>query len=175
MRTKLALAGLALALACITASARAECRSDVPQAHLIGRGPFCFLGFCLYDAQLWAQRPPYEFDEPFALLLTYRRAIKADTLVDAGIGEIRRLAQAPLPAGTLDAWRADMRRAFNDVAPGDRLCGVFMPGHGARFYTNGTLTAQIDDTAFAVAFFRIWLDPETRAARLRQSLLGARQ
>lgn len=68
-----------------------------------------------------------------------------------------------------------MMRAFNDVGPGDRLCGVFLPGHGARFYTNGTLTAQIDDIAFAIAFFRIWLDPETRAARLRQDLLGERR
>jgi len=172
MRSKLAVAGIALALVCLAPSARAQCRADVPQARLIGQGPFCFLGFCLYDAQLWAQRPPYAFDEPFALLLTYRRAIKADTLVDAGIREIRRLAQAPLPAATLDAWRADMTRAFSDVAPGDRLCGVFIPGHGARFYNNEALTAEINDTDFAVAFFRIWLDPDTRATRLRQSLLG---
>lgn len=172
MRSTLALLGIALALTCLNASADAGCGTDIPQAHLIGEGSFCVLGFCLYDAQLSAEHPPHAFDAPFALLLTYRRTIHADRLVDTGIGEIKRLSPGVLPVMTLDAWRNDMARAFTDVGPGDRLCGVFFPGRGVRFYANGNLTAEIDDPAFAVAFFRIWLDPDTRAPGLRKSLLG---
>jgi hypothetical protein len=171
---RLAFARLAFAtmIACVTGLASAGCREDVPQAHLIGQGPFCIFGFCLYDAQLWAEHPPQAFDAPFALLLTYRRTIKAQRLVDAGMSEIERLTQSPLPAATLIGWRTEMARAFKDVGPGDELCGVFLPGRGARFYANGLLTTEVDDPSFALAFFRIWLDPDTRAARLRKNLLG---
>lgn len=65
--------------------------------------------------------------------------------------EIERFAPAPLPAATLDAWRRDIARAFTDVSRGDVLCGVYLPEHGARFYTNGRLTAEVTDPAFARA------------------------
>jgi hypothetical protein len=175
MRSILVWTVFAFVIGCAATSAGAGCRMDVPQAHLIGQGPFCIFGFCLYDAQLWAARPPQGLDEPFALLLTYRRTIKAQRLVETGLGEIERLAPSPLPAETLDIWRTEMAKAFTDVAPGDQLCGVFLPGRGARFYANGTLTAEVDDPAFAQAFFRIWLDPDTRAASLRKNLLGQSQ
>jgi len=84
------------------------------------------------------------------------------------MGEIERLAQSPLSAATLVGWRKEMRRAFKDVVPGDELCGVFPPGRGARFYADGLLTTEVDDPSFALACFRIWLDPDTRAARLRK-------
>lgn len=166
---------MAAAAACAFASAggTADCRNDVPSGRLIGSGEFCVLGFCLYDAALWANRAPTaNADVPFALTLTYRRTIRAERLVEVGMDEIRRLAPTPLPDATLAAWRADMRRAFQDVGPGDSLCGVYLPGHGARFYANDTLKADIDDPAFAAAFFGIWLDPHTRAERLRRRLLG---
>ncbi|MEK6346806.1 MAG: chalcone isomerase family protein [Burkholderia sp.] len=165
-------AGAACAFAAAAAAAPPDCRNDVPSARLIGSGDFCVLGFCLYDAALWASRAPTTADVPFALALTYRRTIRAERLVKVGMDEIRRLAPAPLPDATLAAWQADMRRAFEDVGPGDSLCGVYLPGHGARFYANGRLKAAIDDPAFAAAFFGIWLDPHTRAERLRRRLLG---
>lgn len=175
MRLVFARVAVATMIGCVTGPASAGCREDVPQAHLIGQGPFCIFGFCLYDAQLWAEHPPQAFDEPFALLLTYRKTIKAQRLVDAGMGEIERLSQPPLPPATLIGWRKEMARAFKDVGPGDELCGVFLPGRGARFYANGLLTTEVDDPSFALAFFRIWLDPDTRAARLRKNLLGVSQ
>lgn len=147
-------------------------RDDVAPAQRIGAGEFCVLGFCLYDAELWAARADSGFDAPFALRLTYRRAIRRERLVAVGLDEIERLAAAPLPAATRTAWRDDMARAFGDVAAGDTLCGVYLPGKGARFYANDRLTAEIDDPAFARAFFGIWLDPRTRARALRMHLLG---
>ncbi len=85
---------------------------------------------------------------------------------------VKCLVNETLPAATRDAWRADIARAFTDVARGDVLCGVYLPDQGARFYTNGRLTADIPDPVFARAFFDIWLDPRTRAQSLRRQLLG---
>lgn len=153
-------------------AAHAACRNDIAEVKLIGQGEFCIMGFCLYHAQLLAQRPQEGFTAPFALSLTYKRNIKGSRLVDAGIDEIRRQASTPVPVETLNAWRADMTRAFPDVAPGDEICGVFIPHKGVRFYSNGTLRSEIDDPGFAEAFFNIWLAPNTRASSLRRALLG---
>jgi hypothetical protein len=61
-----------------------------------------------------------------------------------------------------------------DVREGDQLTGVYLPGHGARFYIGGQLLADVEDASFARAFFSIWLDPRTRDADLRAHLLGVR-
>lgn len=156
----------------MSSTASAGWREDVAPAPLRGEGRFCFIGFCLYDAQLWSAHDPLRFDTPFALVLTYRRAIARERLVDSGIDEMRRLAASPLPEATLSRWRAHMRQAFIDVKPGDSLSGVFLPGRGARFYANGRLMVQVDDPQFARAFFDIWLHADTRAAALRRRLLG---
>ncbi|EMD9442392.1 MULTISPECIES: chalcone isomerase family protein [Burkholderia] len=164
-----------LALAAVLSAAPeagARCVDEVASARMIGAGQFCVFGVCLYDAQLWAPHPPAGFDTPFALSLTYRHDVSGARLVATGMAEIERLAPAPLPAATRDAWRADIARAFTDVARGDVLCGVYLPDQGARFYTNGRLTADIPDPVFARAFFDIWLDPRTRAQSLRRQLLG---
>ncbi|HDR8920062.1 TPA: chalcone isomerase family protein [Burkholderia vietnamiensis] len=153
-------------------AADANCVDDVASARLIGSGRFCVFAICLYDAQLWARRAPGAFDTPFALSLAYRHDVKGERLVATGMDEIERLAAAPLPAATRDAWRRDIARAFTNVSRGDVLCGVYLPERGARFYTNGRLTAEVADPAFARAFFEIWLDPRTRATSLHRQLLG---
>ncbi|MFY4694857.1 chalcone isomerase family protein [Burkholderia glumae] len=176
MALRLALLAAALLAAAPLAAAppagAANCVDDVPSARLIGAGQFCILGICLYDAQLWAALSPGALDTPFALSLTYRHDVEGARLVSTGMDEIERLAPGPLPEATRAAWRADMARAFSDVSRGDVLCGVYLPGQGARFYTNGQLTAEVADPQFARAFFGIWFDPRTRAASLRRHLLG---
>ncbi|WP_343727854.1 chalcone isomerase family protein [Burkholderia seminalis] len=152
--------------------ANAGCVDDVASARMIGSGRFCVFGLCLYDAQLWASRSPAAFDTPFALSLAYRHDVKGERLVATGIAEIERLAATPLPAATRDAWRADIAGAFTDVLRGDVLCGVYLPGRGARFYKNDRLMSDVADPDFARAFFAIWFDPRTRAASLRRELLG---
>ncbi|VVE82372.1 hypothetical protein PSP31120_03601 [Pandoraea sputorum] len=170
--------GLLLAVwlgGCSLANAHAGCLDDVRNAQRIGAGNFCVLGFCLYRAELWATqapRPSTLHDAPFALSLTYERSVSAERIVSTGLDEIQRLSAQPIADATLARWQHNMRRAFGDVVRGDELCGVYLPGHGARFYTNGKLSADVQDPAFAEAFFDIWLDPRTRAPSLRQQLLG---
>ncbi|HET8731338.1 MAG TPA: chalcone isomerase family protein [Moraxellaceae bacterium] len=163
-----------LLLALWAVPAHAGWQQDIGPATLRGTGRFCFIGFCLYDAELWSARDPLNYDAPFALVLTYRHAFARERLADSGIDEIRRLATHPVTENTLARWRSDMLQAFIDVRPGDSLCGIYLPGRGARFYANGRLTVQVDDPEFARAFFDIWLNPDTRAASLRRQLLGLR-
>lgn len=159
----------------IVSNAQADCRDDVPDARRIGAGEFCVLGFCLHRAELWAAQPPAvpaTADAPFALSLTYERSLSGERIVSTGLDEMQRMAPHPIADATLTTWQQDMRRAFGDVSRGDELCGVYLPGRGARFYTNGKVSADVRDPAFAQAFFGIWLDSRTRAPSLRKQLLG---
>lgn len=151
-------------------------RNIVQPALPSATGDFRFAGFLIYTAQLWSSRLPPSGDAPFALQLTYARSLSRDRLVWSSVDEMQRIASAhgaTVPADTLARWRTDMSRAFVDVAAGDRITGVYLPGQGASFYAGERLTARIDDPAFARAFFSIWLDPATRSPALRERLLSA--
>ena len=156
----------------VNVGARADCRDTVPAPQLSGKGALCLFGFCLYYAQLWSAELPPSYDAPFALEVTYRRAVERSRLIETAIDEIRRLQSPVPPDDTLAQWQRAMTPAFPDVKPGDTLCGVYLPGRGARFYANGQLTTEVNDPAFARAFFDIWLAPGTRAPSLRRHLLG---
>ncbi len=165
----------ALVLLLWASAACADWRADVEAAKLVGEGDFSVLGFRLYRAQMWSERVPVDYDARFALHIVYARGITRERLADTGISEIKRLAGAPIPADTLERWRANMLRAFVDVGPGDQLSAVFLPDKGVRFYAGERMTDEVDDLAFARAFFSIWLDPSTRAPTLRKQLLGTAQ
>jgi hypothetical protein len=159
----------------VSAPAFADWRADVPSAQLVGEGEFSVLGFRLYRAQMWSAHAPVDYGEPFALHIVYTRGLTRERLADTGISEMKRLAATPIPDDTLERWRSNMLQAFVDVAPGDQLSAVFMPGKGVRFYAGERMTGEFDDMAFARAFFGIWLDPLTRAPTLRKQLLGVVQ
>ena len=151
-------------------------REAFPEARSVGEGEFRFFGFAIYGAQLWSPSSmhvdPLSFEQPFALELTYSRAISRDDLVAASLKELRRLAPSDPDAAVAD-WEREMRLAFVDVRAGDRITGVFLPGEGAHFYVGATLQHVVRDEAFAREFFAIWLDPRTRNPELRAQLLGA--
>ena len=113
-----------------------------------------------------------DFSRPFALVVRYARALDGEAIAARSIEEIERLG-----AGTpvqRSGWAARLRAAIPDVEAGDQIAGVYRPGRGARFYRNGRLLGEIDDPAFAHAFFSIWLDPRTSVPELRAALIGAR-
>jgi hypothetical protein len=156
---------------------RADWRELLPEARLVGGGELRFLGFSIYQAQLWstarAADEALDLRAPFALQLSYQRTISREALVDASLKEIRRLAAGEPDPAQLARWELEMRAAFADVQAGDRITGVFLPGQGARFYVGERLQHSVADPAFARAFFAIWLDPRTRNPELRAQLLGA--
>lgn len=139
-----------------------------------GTGPLRVFLFRVYDATLWTVNDAPNVlasTSPYALDIVYNAAVKSEDIVNTSIIEMARLRNVSSQA-TINAWTAAMKRAFPDVASGDRLVGVHVPRTGARFFHNGKLTAEVNDAAFSEAFFAIWLDEQTKRPELRRALLG---
>lgn len=132
-----------------------------------GSGEFRRFGFLVYEATLWAAGDD-PLRPPLALKLTYKRHIAGKDIAAASVKEIRHLGMAD--SAQLKRWGEQMDRIFPDVKPGDQILGLHMPD-GARFFYNDQPAGTIDDSAFAHAFFAIWLDRNTSAPDLRAALL----
>ena len=150
----------------------ADWRSEIPGAALVGRGDFTWFGLRVYQASLWTPAAAVSWEQPFALELTYRREISRDTLVQASLDEMRRLGGPAVDGARLAAWNSEMRKAFVDVQPGQRITGLYLPGKGGRCYVAGQFRRAVSDIDFSRAFFSIWLDARTRHPQLRRELLG---
>jgi hypothetical protein len=143
------------------------------QARLAGQGTYRFFGLEIYSAQLWigseALRGELPGAQPFALELEYSLGLRGERIADASVEQMLKVG-----VGTPDqrqAWHRQMIAVFPDVKPGTRLCGLYLPDQGVRFYLDGKLRATVADVAFARAFFSIWLSSNTTAKPLRSALL----
>ena len=165
------LAVLLLLLSC-AAPAHADGSPAQEPMQRLGSGTMRWLGLRIYDAELWTSGRAADYSRSFALSLRYARALKGAAIAERSAEEIARLDFGS-PAQRA-AWRDTMRALFPDVAAGDSLSGLYLPGRGARFFHNGQPLGEIDDVQFARAFFAIWLDPRTSAPDLRAALLGER-
>lgn len=149
-------------------------QKEIADARLVGQGSYSWFGLKIYEAYLWSERKTYQPESPmanrFVLELVYERELQGYRIAEASISEIRKLGLGT-PA-QLDAWLRMMQETFPDVRKGSSLSGVYLPGQGARFYLDGQLLKEIADPEFARAFFAIWLDERSSAARLRSQLLG---
>jgi hypothetical protein len=178
VRRLLVLASAAILAAANPSTARAQNRATLPPAvqqkapglQQIGKGSQNYLGLKVYNVTLWAPNTRWNPDEPHALDLESNRAISANQLTDAGMGEMNRLA-----LGTpqqRQAWRAQMAQLVPPVSRGDQVVVFNAPNHKTYFFYNGRERGSIDDPAFGSAFFSIWLDPRTKNQALRRSLLN---
>ncbi|WP_242560855.1 MULTISPECIES: chalcone isomerase family protein [Pandoraea] len=146
---------------------------EIPAAHLVGQGSFSRLGFHLYDASLFsgAERINANWSaHPLVLDVRYARSFKSHTLVQRSLIEMSKLQ-----VGTDEErqrWADELARILPDVSAGQHITGVFRPGDGTRFFSDGKLIGQIAGDAFGRAFFAIWLDPRTSAPDLRAELIS---
>lgn len=162
----------------LTTPVHANTPAEAAEAALSGKAPrgqslFRYWGFEVYVATLYttpAFRPEGFEQQRLALELQYRRAFKGADIAQRSIDEMQDIA--PLTPAQAAEWKAAMERVFPDVAPGDRLMGVHLPGRGAHFYYNGRLRGVVDDPVFAERFFGIWLSPRTSQPRLREALIA---
>jgi hypothetical protein len=144
----------------------------VSEGRLAGEGRLTWLGFHVYDARLYAGQRfdlTEPFSQPFVLELTYARKLEGKDIALASRDEIQRLGLGS--EAQQSRWRVQMEELFPNVDKGSRIAGVYQPGAGTRFYVDGRFAGSVDDPQFGRAFFSIWLDPRTRAPRLRESLL----
>jgi hypothetical protein len=171
-----ALSALAVAAGSVHAQALPQPLVDAhhgPRLKEVGSGKLKWFGLHVYDARLWAQDGSFAFEQSFALALRYARDFKGYKIAETSAEEIARLGFGS--AADRERWAAQMKRIFPNVAAGHELVGVNLPGKGVRFYHDDRPIGEIDDPAFARAFFSIWLDPRTRAGDLRAALLGQKR
>jgi len=79
-----------------------------------------------------------------------------------------------VPRERAERWLDAMRGIFPDVAKGDRITGLQVPGEATRFWLNGQPIGELRDAEFTRLFFGIWLSPRSSQPRLREALLGGR-
>jgi hypothetical protein len=132
-----------------------------------GSGEMRWFGLALYDATLYVAGTDVE-RAPLALHLRYRRDISRERLVQASIAEMRRLGA---DSAQLKRWEAELNRVFPDVASGDSITGMRLPGKGVRFFHQDAACGDIADPDFGHWFFAIWLDPKSHSPALRSRLL----
>lgn len=146
---------------------------ETPAVRLVGHGSFTRLGFHLYDAELFsgADRVSGNWSaHPLVLDLRYARSFTSHTLVQRSLIEMTKLQVAT--DAERQHWADELARILPDVSAGQHLTGVFRPGDGTRFFSDGKLIGRIAGDAFGRAFFAIWLDPRTSAPDLRAELIS---
>ncbi|VVD84753.1 hypothetical protein PEP31012_01289 [Pandoraea eparura] len=173
LRTACFLATVVTAPGALAFDAGQLASQEIPTAHLVGRGSFTRLGFHLYDAELFSGAEHVSANwsaHPLVLDLRYARSFKSHTLVQRSLIEMNKLQVAT--DAQRQHWAEALAHILPDVTAGQHLTGVFQPGDGTRFFSDGKLIGQIAGDAFGRAFFAIWLDPRTSAPDLRADLIS---
>jgi len=145
---------------------------SVPSAELVGAGRMTYLGFKVFDAELYAPGGSYSASAPFALKLTYLRNFKGDAIAESSVKEIRR--QGSVSDGQLARWEQQMQAIFPNVSRGQSITGVRMSNGSTVFYSGNRKLGTIADPAFTRKFFAIWLGDRTRNPQLKARLVGTR-
>ena len=139
---------------------------------LIGEGRLKILFWNVYDAALYSNTGTYDNDEPFALELTYLRAVKGKKIVDTTMDEISRLATTDISAERLQKWRQQLNSTIPDMKAGMTITGVRTSEGSTEIYVENEKIDTIDDPVFTDDFFAIWLSEKTSEPGLRTKLLG---
>ena len=165
------LTSLLLAMLLATTSYALEpVNSFITEAKRVGQGRLTYLFWNVYDAVLYAPNGVWEPNKPFALQLSYLRAINGKKIADRSIEEIRK--QGFTDEVKLATWHTQMRKIFPDVDEGISLIGIYTATGDTVFFKNNTELGRMNDAEFSRLFFGIWLSEKTQAPELRKKLLG---
>ena len=145
--------------------------SAVPSARLVGEGKMTFLGFGIFEAELYAPNGRYKANAPFALKLTYLRSFKGTAISAETAKQMRR--QGMKDEAQLKAWVGQMNRIFPNVSKGQSIIGARDRAGNTVFYSGGKIIGTIKDPEFTRRFFAIWLGNNTQNPGLRNKLVGA--
>lgn len=108
-------------------------------------------------------------DAPWAVLLTFRRGVKHDRILEAFVDAFEK--NSP---GQLDRLREGLERfhaVLPDVREGEVLALDYQPGDGTTLHAAGG-AATVPGRAFAEAILRTWLGEHPADGRLKAALLG---
>lgn len=170
-----ALASLLALLTLTTPAAHASAAVAAPISGLrqVGRGQLTWFGLRVYEASLWSpdgRWSGFEAGRPVALSLAYQRRFTRAELIRITAGEWARLGLAD--DAVRRRWSDALEGVWRDVATGDTLTAVVVPGAETRFYDAQRLLGAIEDPGFGPAYLAIWLDPRSAVRDLRGQLLN---
>ncbi|MFV1443203.1 MULTISPECIES: chalcone isomerase family protein [unclassified Phaeobacter] len=164
-----AIAAFAVSLGVGLASA-ATANTGLSSPTKLGEVTFRWFGLPLYDASLYTEgQTRFDWQNPMALKLSYRRGFSRSQLMQATVAELLRLegrrADHDQLVGKLD-------RCFRDVRPGDSFVATTRVPDQVALYLNGKQTCDLRHADARKRFLNIWLSPNSRAARLSSELRG---
>ncbi|EEE36385.1 hypothetical protein RKLH11_218 [Rhodobacteraceae bacterium KLH11] len=135
-------------------------------AELRGTATFRYLGFPLYDAQLFTQRgAPLSWNEDFGLELRYRRNVTKKALINSTLDEMERIGHAA-------PVRDQLEVCFHAISKGDRYLAISQGPDTVGFWLNGRKVCTMSYPGIKRSFMSIFLGENTRSAAFTQALRG---
>ncbi len=135
-------------------------------AELRGMATYRYLGFPLYDAQLFTQGgAPLNWNQDFGLELRYRRNVTKKALINSTLDEMQRIGRAA-------PVRDQLEVCFNAVSKGDRYLAISQGPNKVGFWLNGRMVCTMSYPGITRSFMSIFLGENTRSAAFTRALRG---
>lgn len=143
----------------------------------VGKATLTWGPFTVYDSQLLTPGGRWQPEQwPMALVITYRRDISRQELLDATLEQWQ--AQKTGSRDQRQQWLQQLATVWPDVSDGTRLA-FEADARGGQFYWQPAGTQAVInpigprfDTAFRDAFLNIWLAPSSTYPDIRRELTG---
>lgn len=157
----------ALALLVLSMGAQASTiKTVLPDAEMRGAATFRFVGFPLYEAQLFTKSgAPLDWNKDFGLELKYLRNLTEYDLVEGTMRELNRTGAA-LPV------RGQLEKCFRDVRKGDRYLAISKGPNQLGFWHNGNRVCTLSHPRIKNRFMSIFLGDNTRSKSFTRKLKG---
>lgn len=127
---------------------------------------FRYFGLKLYDAQLFTKDgAAFDWNQDFALEITYARRFSQTALVNSTMEEIARAGRNSPKA---EAWFA----CFRTVRKGHKYLAVTQGADQVDFFLNGQMVCGLKHAGIARSFMGIFLGKNTRSAKFTRALRG---
>lgn len=136
---------------------------------LLGQHDFRWFVFDIYDIFLWAEKKPWNFDQTFALSITYQRAVSRQEFTDTTIDQLKKQDNIESEE---KMYRQQLNYLYKNVEVGDRITAIYQKDQGLTFYLNGREMGKITNIDFAQRFINIWLGEKAEFQEMRKDLLG---
>ena len=141
--------------------------AQVPQGYeQLSKAEFRYFGLKLYDARLFTdQGNAFDWNNDFALEITYARRFTQNSLVRSTMDEIQRVGRK---SPNTEVWN----KCFRTVQKGHKYLATTQGADQIEFALNGKKTCSLKYPDIARSFMGIFLGQDTRSARFTQALRG---
>ncbi|SMP26478.1 chalcone isomerase family protein [Shimia sagamensis] len=147
-----------------------EVRSLLGQPQELGAGQFRWLGFKVYEAQLFApQGQGFDRNGAYALEIEYARKIKRKILLKASMDEMIRIEGERSDHGQI---QQKLTACYRDIQPGDRIVASPNGGNVLKFWVNGQSTCTLQHNGIRDRYMAIWLSDKARDRGFAQQVLA---